>query len=56
MFGKFEANEDDPNRRIELVRDTFMSVYNGKLNANKNDKFFILGLAPNSARIAVVYS
>ena len=55
LFGKFEANEDDPNRRIELVRDTFMSVYNGKLNANKNDKFFILGLAPNSARIAVVY-
>lgn len=55
LFGKFEAKEDDPNRRIELVRDTFMSVYNGKLNANKNDKFFILGLAPNSARIAVVY-
>ena len=55
LFGKFEANEDDPNRRIELVRDTFMSVYNGKLHANKDDKFFILGLAPNSARIAVVY-
>lgn len=55
LFGKFEANEDDPNRRIELVHDTFMSVYNGKLHANKDDKFFILGLAPNSARIAVVY-
>ncbi len=55
LFGKFEANEDDPNRRIKLVRDTFMSVYNGKLHANKDDKFFILGLAPNSARIAVVY-
>lgn len=55
LFGKFEANEDDSNRRIELVRDTFMSVYNGKLHANKDDKFFILGLAPNSARIAVVY-
>lgn len=55
LLGKSEANEDDPNRRIELVHDTFMSVYNGKLHANKDDKFFILGLAPNSARISVVY-
>ncbi len=55
LLGKSEANEDDPNRRIELVHDTFMSVYNGKLHANKDDKFFILGLAPNSARIAAVY-
>ncbi len=46
---------DDPNKRIELVRRTFMSIYNGTLSANKDDKFFILGLAPNSARIAVVY-
>lgn len=49
------ADDDDPNRRIELVRSTFMSIYNGKLSANKDDKFYILGLAPNSARIAVVY-
>ena len=55
LLGKSEINEDDPNRRIKLVHDTFMSVYNGKLHANKDDKFFILGLAPNSARIAVVY-
>ena len=40
---------------IELVRRTFKSIYNGVLFANKDDKFFILGLAPNSARIAVVY-
>lgn len=49
------AENDDPNKRIELVRSTFMSIYNGTLFANKDDKFFILGLAPNSARIAVVY-
>lgn len=47
--------DDDPNKRIELVRRTFMSIYNGDLSVNKDDKFFILGLAPNSARIAVVY-
>ncbi|MDE6355565.1 MAG: type I-C CRISPR-associated protein Cas8c/Csd1 [Prevotella sp.] len=55
LLGKAEDDNDDPNRRIELVRRTFMSVYNGTLPTNKDDKFFILGLAPNSARIAVVY-
>lgn len=55
LLGRDEPDEDDPNRRIELVKDTFMSIYNGKLAANKGDKFFILGLAPNSARISVVY-
>ena len=54
MLGRTEEN-DDPNMLIKLVRRTFMSIYNGVLFANKDDKFFILGLAPNSARIAVVY-
>lgn len=49
------STQDNPNQRIALVRDTFMSIYTGKLPTNKDDKFFILGLAPNSARIAVVY-
>ena len=55
LLGRPETEGDDPNKRIELARDTFMAIYNGKLNANKDDKFYILGLAPNSARIAVVY-
>lgn len=54
FFGRSD-DDDDPNRRIELVRKTFMSIYNGEVAAEKDDRFFILGLAPNSARIAVVY-
>ena len=54
LLGRVEE-DDDPHRRIELVRNTFLSIYHGKLSANEDDKFFILGLAPNSARIAVVY-
>lgn len=54
FFGRTEDN-DDPNKRIELVRQTFMSIYNGQLSSDRDDRFFILGLAPNSARIAVVY-
>ena len=53
LFGRTE--DDDPNKRIELVRHTFMSIFSGDLPANKDDRFFILGLAPDSARIAVVY-
>lgn len=55
LLGRPETDDDDPNRRIELVRSTFMAIYNGKLSADKDDTFYILGLAPNSARIAVVY-
>ena len=55
LLGRPETDDDDPNRRIEFVRSTFMAIYNGKLRADKDDTFYILGLAPNSARIAVVY-
>lgn len=56
LFRKTENDEnDDPNKRIELVQSTFMSIYNGKLPTSKDDKFYILGLAPNAARIAVIY-
>lgn len=53
----FAENDDDPNRRIENVRAVFKSIYSGQLKTTlgENDKFYILGLAPNSARIAVVY-
>ena len=54
MFGNNEQ-EDDPNRNIEQVRKTFNSIYSGSLRTNLDDKFYILGLAPNSARIAVTY-
>ena len=37
------------------VRKVFESIYSGTLETGLDDKFYILGLAPNSARIAVVY-
>ena len=56
LFALFDRTEkDDPNKQIEYVRRTFIAIYNGLLYSEKDDKFFILGLAPNSARIAVVY-
>lgn len=56
LFALFDRTEkDDPNKRIEQVRRTFIAIYNGLLYSDKDDKFYILGLAPNSARIAVIY-
>ena len=54
MFG-FNEQEDDPNRNVEQVRKTFTAIYSGSLRTSLDDKFYILGLAPNSARIAVTY-
>lgn len=54
MFGFNEA-DDDPDQRIEQVRKVFMSIYSGSLKTSLDDKFYILGLAPNSARIAVTF-
>lgn len=53
MFGA--AGDDDPNRRIELVRKVFNDIYSGMMPTTDDDRFYFLGLAPNSARIAVVY-
>lgn len=54
MLG-FSDPEDNPDRRIEQVRKVFKSIYSGILKTTLDDKFYILGLAPNSARIAVTY-
>ena len=54
LFG-FSAQEDNPNRNIEQVRKVFTSIYSGEIRTASDDTFYILGLAPNSARIAVTY-
>ena len=55
LLGFQEEDTDDPNAKIEQVRKVFISIYLGTLKTNLDDRFYILGLAPNSARIAVVY-
>lgn len=57
FFSLFVFNEqsDNPNRNIEQVRKVFESIYKGTLKSSSDDMFYILGLAPNAARIAVIY-
>ena len=46
---------DDPNRGIVKVEKVFKAIFSGELKTTDDDEFFILGLAPNAARLAVVY-
>ena len=55
LFGLSDFDKDDPDANIEQVRKVFKAIYSGELKTSLDDKFYILGLAPNSARIAVVY-
>ena len=55
LLGFSEDTNDDPNANLMKVRKVFESIYSGMLKTGLDDKFYILGLAPNSARIAVIY-
>jgi CRISPR-associated protein Csd1 len=55
LLGISGDKNDDPNARIDHVRKVFHAIHSGSLKTTLDDRFYILGLAPNSARIAVVY-
>ena len=55
LLGFSEDTNDDPNANLMKVRRVFESIYSGIMKTELDDKFYILGLAPNSARIAVIY-
>ena len=48
-------NEDNPDKHVEHIEKVFKAVFSGVLKTTDQDRFYILGLAPNAARIAVVY-
>lgn len=49
-----EPPKDDPDRNTRAVKALFESVYQGNLNvSDEKTRFFVLGLAPNNARISV---
>lgn len=55
LFGFSDSDKDNPNQNIEEVRKVFKAIYSGSIETSLDDKFYILGLAPNAARIAVTY-
>lgn len=55
LFGYSNDDDDDPNQRVELVKETFMSIFSGKRSHITEDVFYILGLYANKGRLAVAY-
>ncbi len=52
----FTDAKDDPDSTAHAVKTLFSTIHNGAyLESDGKDKFFVLGLAPNSARIVVRY-
>lgn len=45
--------KDDPDKNSNEVRALFESIETGKLNTDGDTPFYVLGLAPNAARITV---
>lgn len=46
---------DNPDKGVIQVEKVFKSIFSGELKQETNDYFYILGLAPNVGRLAVVY-
>jgi CRISPR-associated protein Csd1 len=52
IFG--EPQEDDPDRGVRAVESLFLSVKTGAYAVDEQQtRFYVLGLAPNAARIAI---
>ena len=50
----FGAPTDDPNAHTDAVRGLYASLHSGAFTADRGERrFYVLGLAPNAARLAV---
>ena len=54
LYSIFGRN-DDPNSNLESVRRKVRSIFNGKNIISDNTYFYIIGIAPNLGREAIVY-
>lgn len=53
-FVNIFGETDDPDARTEQVRSLFEAMHAGRFDGGRGDnRFFLLGLAPNAARIAI---
>lgn len=53
-FAEIFSDSDDPDARTEQLRALFEAIHTGRFDgARGTHRFFVLGLAPNAARIAV---
>lgn len=46
-------DKDDPDRGVKAVQGLYNAIQSGRLPPDEGNRFFVLGLAPNAARISV---
>lgn len=49
----FKSDKDDPDKGTHAVKSLFSAVESGRLPLDEENRFYVLGLAPNAARISV---
>lgn len=56
FFGLFtDDQQDNPDAGILSVRKSFASIFSGKETIKSDERFFIIGIAPNVGREAIVF-
>lgn len=54
VFAEIFGEADDPDARAQQIHALFESIHSGRFDgARGENRFFVLGLAPNAARIAI---
>ncbi|MBF0619878.1 MAG: type I-C CRISPR-associated protein Cas8c/Csd1 [Candidatus Omnitrophica bacterium] len=49
----FKSDNDDPDKGVASIKSLFQAVESGRLPLDEGDQFYVLGLAPNAARLSV---
>jgi len=48
-----KVDEDNPDKGVQVINSLYNAVFTGQLPRERNNHFYVLGLAPNAARISV---
>lgn len=48
-----KSEKDDPNAGVNKIKKLFEAIQTGQLSSERTNHFYVLGLAPNAARISV---
>lgn len=55
IYGSSGESGDDADTGIKNAKNIFKSIFNGSVPTTTKDRFCVLGIAPNKARISVVF-
>lgn len=48
-----KAEQDDPDAGVNKIKKLFEAIQTGQLSSERTNHFYVLGLAPNAARISI---